>query len=272
MSPDASLAQVFGLLYEALAGELGGTRAEDLGLRRQDRLESSDRTLAATLIARVAEAFGLAMPEIYVDRSREGLRVLPLIPPALGISPSMMSGRAPREIIFHAARALWALHPTRALAAVYDPEHLEAMLMAAMERVCDGAPPSLHPELDDGEVALIEGQVSSIGDALERALTPAAREQLASLLEPFASGQRTPDVGGWIAAEALARNHAALACCGDVALAMNLVRDDDSGQLPLGRGDQLRHFVSFAVSPEHLELRARVQGNAPKEDDTSSAG
>jgi tetratricopeptide (TPR) repeat protein len=272
VSPDASLAQVFGLLYETLAEELGGTRAEDLGLRRQDRLESSDRTLAATLIARVAEAFGLAMPEIYVDRSREGLRVLPLIPPALGISPSMMSGRAPREIIFHAARALWAFHPTRALAAVYDPEHLEAMLMAAMERVCDGAPPSLHPELDDGEVALIEGQVSSIGDALERALTPAAREQLASLLEPFASGQRTPDVGGWIAAEALARNHAALACCGDVAMAMNLVRDDDSGQLPLGRGDQLRHFVSFAVSPEHLELRARVQGNAPKEDDTSSAG
>jgi hypothetical protein len=184
----------------------------------------------------------------------------------------MMSGRTPREIIFHAARALWALHPTRALAAVYDPEHLEAMLMAAMERLCDAAPPSLHPELDDGEVALIEGQVTAIGDALERTLTPEARDELASLLEPFASGELAPDVGGWIAAEALARNHAALACCGDVALAMNLVRDDDSGQLPLGRGDQLRHFVSFAVSPEHLRLRALVQGRPPRQEGSPSAG
>ena len=257
---DTHLSRVFGLLYENLGNDLGAMRPEDLGIRRKDRLDPSTRTLVLSMIERVAAVLGLAVPEVYMDRQREGLRVLPLMPPALGISPSMMSGQAPRELVFHAARALYALHPKRALAAIYEPQRLELLLMAALEEVCDPPSAALQPDLPAQEVRRVEAHMRSVGGALGRALTSETRQELKVLLTPYASGEATPDVEGWVARQALARNHAALACCGDVALAMSLVRDDESGQLPLGRGDQLKHLVSFAVSEEHQSLRAGVHG------------
>jgi hypothetical protein len=257
---DSQLSQVFGLLYEKLGSDLGGMSPEELGIRRRDRLDPNTRTLVLSMIRRVADVLGLPVPDVYIDRQREGLRVLPLMPPALGISPSMMSGQGPRELVFHAARALYALHPKRALAAIYEPERLELLFMAALEHVCDQPSPSLHPDLPSEEITRIEAQMLTIGTALARSLNPKTRQELGELLEPYASGGVTPDVAGWVARKALARNDAALACCGDVALALNLVRDDPSGQLPLGRGDQLRHLVSFAVSEEHQDLRAGVHG------------
>ncbi|MBD90919.1 MAG: hypothetical protein CL940_11305 [Deltaproteobacteria bacterium] len=257
---DSALSRVFELLYQSLGDDLSGMSAEELGIRTNDRVQPETRTLVLSMIKRVAGILDLPVPEVYIDRQREGLRVLPLMPPALGISPSMMSGKNPRELIFHAARALYALHPNRALAAIYEPERLELLLMAALHQICDQPPSTLRPDIETSEAAQIEAQVSSVGAALARSLSPGARDELRELLTPYASGTETPDIGGWVAHKALARNHAALTCCGDVALAMSLLKQDDSGQLPLGRGDQLRHLVSFAVSEEHQNLRAGVHG------------
>jgi len=262
---DGDLSRVFHLLYESLRGDLGGAQAEELGLRKADRMAREDRTLILGMIERVALALDVPMPDVYIDRQREGIRVLPLMPPALGVSPSMMSGKSPRELIFHAARALYGLHPSRALASVYEPARLETLLMAAMERVCGQEVPALDPGLEASEVELIESQVSAVGEVLERTLSDSGREELGVLLKPYATGRTTPDVNRWILDAALARNHAALTCCGDVALALHLVRDDESAQLPIGRGDQLRSLVSFAVSEEHQLLRAQIHGASQPE-------
>jgi hypothetical protein len=262
---DGDLSRVFELLYQTLSDSLDTSPAEALGVGKKDRVKPEDRTLALTMIRRVAQTLGVPMPEVYIDHRREGLRVLPLVPPALGLSPSMMSGKAPRELIFHATRALYGLHPRRVLAALYEPERLETLLMAAMEQVCEDGSPALREDLGAAELRLLKKHVRATRDALERSLTDTTREELSALLSPYASGSARPDVGQWLLNAAVARNHAALTVCGDVALAVHLLRDDESGELPLGRGDQLRHLVNFAVSDEHQALRSALHDSPTAE-------
>ena len=253
---DPALGRVFALLYQSLGKYLQVKTLKELGFKKRDRLDLTDKTLAATTLRQTGETLGITVPEVYVDSKRTGFEVLPTLPAALAIGPDMQTGRTDKELAFYVGKRLTYCHPWRIMATLYEHQQLDVMFMAAAS-LCD--PSYQVPMRDDLPEETRQArarEVAEVRDRLDRAISQQSRNQLAQLMAEFHSRHKLPKIGTWHRHLELSANHAGLYLTGDVELVGRILKDEVSGSSKLTRGDKLKDLVQYVLSDRYAALRA----------------
>ena len=252
---DAILGRVFALLYQSLGKYLQVKTLKDLGLRKRDRLDLDQKTLAANTLRAAGRQLGISVPDVYLDSKRMGFEVLPTLPANLAMGQDMQSGRSDKELAFYAGKRLAYCHPWRVMATLYEHQHLDVMFMAAAKLIDANYQVPMRDDIPEATRQAREREVNEVRDTLDKAITPQTRKQLAQVMADFHTRQKPPKIGTWHRHLELSANHAGLHLAGDIELVGRILKDEVSGSSKLSRGDKLKDLVQYVLSDRYAELR-----------------
>ncbi len=257
MSPkeDPSLGRVFALLYQSLGKYLQVKTLKDLGLKKRDRMDLDQKTLAASTLRGAGRQLGITLPDVYLDGKRMGFEVLPTLPANLAMGSDMQSGRSDKELAFYIGKRLTYCHPWRVMATLYEHQHLDVMFMAAAMLVDASYQVPMRDDIPEATRQARVREVGDVRDTLDKAITPQTRKQLAQVMADFHARQKLPKIGTWHRHLELSANHAGLHLAGDIELVGRILKDEVSGSSKLSRGDKLKDLVQYVLSDRYAELR-----------------
>ncbi|MCB9730663.1 MAG: tetratricopeptide repeat protein [Deltaproteobacteria bacterium] len=251
-----TLGQTFALLYQTMGETAVFKSLKELGLKKKDRDDLTQPTLINTTMKNASQLLGIPLPEIYLGR--QGLEVLPTLPPALAVGPDMQVGQSEKELAFRVGKRLTYFHPWRIMAALYDHAQLDLIYMAALKLVDPSFDIAARSDLPAETQQQIAQSVQDIFQDLERKATQQMRNQLAQVLSDFLSKHRAPKIGRWHREVELTANHAGLFLCGDIELVGKILSKEVSGASKLSRGDKLKDLVEYVLSDRYAEMRKQM--------------
>lgn len=250
-----TLGQTFALLYQTMGETAVFKSLKELGLKKKDRDDLTQPTLINTTMKSASQLLGIPLPEVYLGR--QGLEVLPTMPPALAVGPDMQVGQSEKELAFRVGKRLTYFHPWRIMAALYDHAQLDMIYMAALKLV-DPSFDMARSDLPAETQQQIAQSVADIHQDLERKATQQMRNQLAQVLTDFLSKHKAPKIGRWHREVELTANHAGLFLCGDIELVGKILSKEVSGASKLSRGDKLKDLVEYVLSERFAEMRKQM--------------
>lgn len=250
---DRRISQVLAAVTPAVA-TVRGKEPKHWGLREQDRLdpEASD-DLIAQVVSYASRLLGIGRPALYIRPDVSGDIDMAPVLEKHALAPSFVVGgdmvrRNEKEMGFLAGRAL-ALTRIEHLAlwphVVATTAELEAIVLAALGLFHSATTPP--PE----SAVAFQKYVALFG----KTLGPQALEQL-SIVGPALVAAGRLDLGAWRTAVERTAQRAGLLCCGDLDVALRLVR---LGASDAGRAqDDALDLLRWSVSEHHLRLRAEL--------------
>ena len=245
-------------LFAGVARAAVAMRLEDLtarkGLVTLDPTTRLDEKSTASIVRSfqwAARVLGVPCPALYVIDDVPGdIAAVRAPEPSTALGPSVLRGRSAKELAFLAGRHL-TYYRAEHQVLVYFPtgEDLTRLLLATIEI---GAPGTLPDGGDDAVGALREGLLRQLTRAEHTAIAIASRQLDGKV-----------DLGGWARGIEVTAGRAGLLLCGDLATAASLVRSESRPIGGLTPDDRRHDLISFVVSPEHRQLRARYVVSAP---------
>jgi tetratricopeptide (TPR) repeat protein len=251
-----TLGQTFALLYQTMGETAVFKSLKELGLKKKDKDDLTQPTLINTTMKSASQLLGIPLPEVYLGR--QGLEVLPTMPPALAVGPDMQVGQSEKELAFRVGKRLTYFHPWRIMAALYDHAQLDMIYMAALKLVDPSFDLAARSDLPAETQQQIAQSVADIHQDLERKATQQMRNQLAQVLNDFLSKHKAPKIGRWHREVELTSNHAGLFLCGDIELVGKILSKEVSGASKLSRGDKLKDLVEYVLSDRYAEMRKQM--------------
>jgi hypothetical protein len=249
-------------LFGAVARAAVAVRLAELDVRGRlvdldpsTRLDDGSTALVARTFHWAARVLGVPCPGLYLaDQVPGEISAVRAPKPSTMVGPSVVQGRAPKELAFLAARHLTYYRPEHEVV-VYYPTRVELirLLFASVQIV---RPKTSPPEGHEAVAALRNRLASRIRDHERGALFNAVR-----LLE---SRGGKASVGAWMRGVEMTAARAGLLLCGDLATAMSLVRTEKRAIAELSTEEKRRDLVSFCVSEAHAALRVRFAVTAPE--------
>jgi hypothetical protein len=253
---DEALARLFGAVAPGVRRLHAQTR-KSLGLRAKDRHDPATSALAlAKALRQASAALGTPAPDLFVvPRQPGGLIFAATDPPASVAGQDFLSGLAPAELRFVAARHLASYRREHALVyllrAAADRAHqaFDRTLLAhfrAAVAVGTGTP---APPDDESLVRLVKQLSGHVRPEEREALEEAARD----LPEPSAE-----DLVRWAVAADLTADRAGLLFCGDPVVAMRMLSRVPPLAAELPEQRRIDELLLFAVSDAHFRLRRQL--------------
>ncbi|HEU5076198.1 MAG TPA: hypothetical protein VFU02_18525, partial [Polyangiaceae bacterium] len=211
-------------------------------------LNTSTTTLAKSLLW-TSKLLSVKAPELYVlDEVPGDLSAAPSDTPSALVSKSLARGLSLAQLAF-----LWGRHLT-----LFRSEHYVAVLYPSVDELVT----LVYAALVAGECPAYGEQAASsevrkLARELRKKLHPGSYARLAAACAAFSPGRLEERVCSWLRAVELTRGRAGLLACGDVAVALELVRRHPVvGQTP--QEDQVSDLLWFSVSDEYAKLRGRL--------------
>lgn len=261
---DQLLSQLMGTLY-AHAGELlHSQRLKDLGISPKDRLDLGQPAAVCRVVSRISELYGIAIPEVYLDRAGRGIRTLPTFPMVLAVGSDQMADKPTPEMVFMAGKCLAYFHAWHPMAALYEPNQLGLMVIATARVVAPDLPMFQAPP---GLPNSINSELKTLSKQLGKRLAPEHKEALAHTMKTRQMRPQPIDMPSWDRAVELTANHAAIYISSDIEAAGRVMRKERKGELsPADPQAKREDFLKYVVSERFHELRGemdiQVQGDA----------
>ncbi len=222
-------------------------RAPKLDAAARHDPQSSTTTLAKSLLW-TSKLLNVRAPQLYVlDEVPGDLYAAPVDTPSAVVSKSLARGLSLSQLAFLWGRQLTAFRPEHYLAVFFPKVDDLALLVNAA--------------LLAGECPALSGtpssEVKKLAKDLKKKLHPGSYGRLCTACSTFQPGDLMGRVAHWLRTVELAGGRAGLLACGDVSIAAELVREHPvKGQV--SEEDQVFDLMSFAVSDEYAQLRARL--------------
>jgi tetratricopeptide (TPR) repeat protein len=241
-------------ILRAVARAAATLRVESL--RREKRLVSLDpeRKQSATGTVSIVRTFVWAsqvlhvpLPELYVyDEVPGGLAAVPGDARATAIGPDVLTGTSLQELVFLVSRHL----------TYYRPEHYVLVFYPTLAELS-------QLFLSAVEVGLPDMPVSSRGGAdgkrlvagLRKALTDIERKELEMAAARFEERGGRVDLSAWICGVELTATRAGFVLCGDLSVAMRVLRREDRSIAELALDDKRADLLAFSASERLASLR-----------------
>jgi hypothetical protein len=254
---DDVLAALFGAVERAAIT----ARVDEL--REQRRLvvlDASDRlseTSTASIVRSctwAARVLSVECPGLYLRDDAAGIEAILAREPSIGLGPSVVSGPTAKDLAFLAGRHL-TLHRRGHQVVLYYPdrESLTTLLLASVQVVM---PKAAAPSDDPA--------VRNLRSRLARYIEPDDRAALAVAVRALDARGGQASLGAWMSSVELTAARVGLLLCGDLSIAMAIVRAEsrDAGNLPreTRRGD----LVAFCAGRAHVTTRKRFVTTAPE--------
>jgi len=237
--------EVFQTLYQAIGTYLEGRDAKELGLKKKDELDLSQKTIFTAVFNRVSQLLGIPAPKVYLSDRSFGIRIEATVPPVLIIGKDMLHGKSEKELAFLIAKNLTYFHPMHVLAACYPAPVLKLFYQVALKHV----QPDVQVDGGDSE------QFKVLMQHLQRRISPQLGTTLANSINHFFVKGTRPGVSRWLTGLELTANHAGLLACLDLEVAASVLRQESIAFSKLPPREKAKELVLYAVSEEFAEAR-----------------
>lgn len=217
------------------------------GLKKKDELDQNADFLFCKMYRYLAQAIGvIPAPKLYLNREQPlGLLNGNVDPPGFIVGADMMQGRSQRELAFIIARQLTLASPVHYLGGLRLPtETLKTFMMGAIQANTN---PEASPNAD------IEAVVKAI-----LKMPPPVRIDLGKIMKPVLEGRVQVNMSAWLKAIDHTANRVGLILCGDMAIAMQAIRNDAAPISKLSTAEKEAELVRYAISDEFFEVRKRL--------------
>jgi hypothetical protein len=254
---DLLVGQVIQKIYQGLGSSLARKNFKDLGFKKKDQIDLSQRELFTHVLNTASEILGIApVPSVYVSEQASGLHIEEVVPPVIIIGSELRKGKRDQELAFVLGKVLTYFHPLHIGACIVPPETLQVLFMAALKLFV--------PNTDVGELEEQEG----FQDVLQAMADMPTQLQgsLGKWVGEFDSRGRPLNLQKWLNHVELTANHAGLLLCNDVVLAAEMIKTEQYQGLftapsRLSIRDKLVDLAVYAMSEEFLTMRKELGVN-----------
>jgi tetratricopeptide (TPR) repeat protein len=219
------------------------------------RLDESSTASVVRSFGWAARVLGVRCPDLFVVPDVPGEIAAVRAPePSTAVGPSVVSGRSAKDLAFLAGRHLTYYRPEHQVL-VYFPtrDELTRLLLASVALT----KPDVEPT---GEGAR---NVASLAKRLQRHMDDAELHDLRHAVWELEVRGGKFSLGAWTRNVELMAARAGLLLSGDLATAMAIVTNETRSIAGLPLELKRRDLISFCVSEEHANLRARFAVAAP---------
>ncbi|MBM4353778.1 MAG: tetratricopeptide repeat protein, partial [Deltaproteobacteria bacterium] len=237
--------EVFQTLYQAIGTYLEGRDPKELGLKKKDELDLSQKTIFTAVFNRVSQLLGIPAPKVYLSDRSFGIRLEATVPPVLIIGKDMLHGKSEKELAFLIAKNLTYFHPMHVLAACYPAPVLKQFYQVALKHVQPGV------QVDGGD----SEQFKVLMQHLQKRISPQLATTLANSINHFYSKGTRPGVSRWLTGVELTANHAGLLACLDLEVAASVLRQESIAFSKLPPREKAKELVLYAISEEFADAR-----------------
>lgn len=242
---DPHLGHVYQTLYQAVGAYLGGRDPKELGLKKKDELDMTQKTMFTTVATTVSRILGVPLPRIYVSERKFGINIEGTMPPVIVIGMDMLRGKTEKELAFVLGKHLAYFHPMHILAACY-PAAVLKMFWQVAGRFAHGEFP-----VDKAD----DEQFVSLLNMLKKHASPQLANTLVNSVDHFVKKGESPRVGQWLTGVELTANHAGLLACMDLDVAANVLRTESVSFSKLAPKEKAKELFLYANSEEFADLR-----------------
>jgi len=246
-----------GSLFALLSPAIAMTTAQPhkvVGLDRHARVDVTGNNWSyAAALRYVANAIEAPLPDVFIKKDVAGsvnlvnLKEKNALTPALVIGNGFDQLSSQSQVIFDLAKRMVLLRPARfPRFALGTTSALEIAVRAGLQL---GGSPIGHGDHGD--------EVDKMAKLLGGLLTTPLRTELKGVAKRYveACGDKI-DIAGWIGFSDLTASRAALALCGDIVAAGQVIAVEPSAQSPLSVQERIKDLLSFFVSDNHFAVRA----------------
>lgn len=253
-------------VLRAIVEAAAAARVEDLlDSRKLLPLDPSRRQSTTSTVTAVrsfqwaAQVLGVQAPDLYVlDAVPGGIAAVQAAVPSTALGPDVLRGLSAKEVAFLAARHL-TYYRREHYALVHYPtlEELSALFLGAVKIAMPEVP--VPSQLDEA--------VARLRKRLARHASDGDRENLSAAVERLDARDGRVDLAAWIKSVELTAQRAGLLLCGDLAVAMDRVRDESRSIAELSaeqkRGDLLAFSVSGTLARAREALSVQAAADTP---------
>jgi tetratricopeptide (TPR) repeat protein len=209
---------------------------------------TSTTTLAKSLLW-TSKLLSVRAPQLYVlDEVPGNLSAAPLDTPSALVSKSLGSGLSLAQLAF-----LWGRHLT-----LFRPEHYLSVFFPTLEDLSFLFSAALVAgECPAWPAASASGEEKKLARDLSKNMHPGSYERLRAACRAFHPVQHETRLRAWLRGVELTAGRAGLLACGDVSIAVDLVRKHPV-QGETREDDQASDIMGFSVSDEYAKLRGRL--------------
>jgi cellulose synthase operon protein C len=241
--------QIFRLLYDTLSKRFPADLRRG-GVGKGDRLPRSGHPVR-DVVARLAAELGVADFDVYISQAKPFAVAVEITDPLSVVLGAQIVNLGPAEVRFAAGRAMKLALSYMAVPALLGADEL-GVLLAAVIRQYD---PTFAP------IGVNPTAVSEETQRLARLIPKRMRDEIQRFAAEV-SGVAFDRQGLWLGVQHTG-NRAGLLASGSAVAALNvLVRTGGHAGILAARGDvQIDELLRFAVSNEHAEIRAAIDGS-----------
>jgi len=239
------LGEIFQILYQAIGGYVEGKDLKDVGLKKKDELDLTQKTIFTSVFNRVCRLFGIPAPKVYVNERSFDMRVEGTLPPVIVIGKNLLQGKTEKELAFTIGKTLSYFHPMHVMSQCFQPPVLKTMYLAAEKFVVPDA------VVEGGETE----QFKVLFAHVQKRLSPQLANSLSAAVKALTSGGRRPSISKWLTGVELTGNHAGLLACVDLETAIGALRQESIAFSKLPPKEKAKELVLYAVSDEFYEVR-----------------
>jgi len=243
-----SITDIFSVASKAIARKKA-RKLSEFGLERGDAIDAKDDSSQfAGLLGFAAGTLSVDMPELYFHEGQgSGFQLLDTDPPAIVVGETAASLKDRMGLAYSLGQQLSLLRPgffVKKL--VTSGTELSSWLLASIKVFAPSLPVP-------GDLA---GKVQERLSPLREALDATEMERLQGYVQAFVSKAADVNLKRWARAAEYTMDRAGLLLCGDVAVAVRVLKEQIDDKKELSR--RLRELTLFTVSAEHHKLRAHL--------------
>lgn len=243
-------------ILSAVADAAIALRLEELASKKKlpllDPATKQEKSSTASVVRTfvwAARALGIPLPDLYLlDDVPSGIAAVPAPSPGAALGPQVRSGMTVQQLAFLAGRHLTYYRPEH-YALVFFPTgaDLSSLVLSAVRLVIPGI--SVPPPPDGAPLAS-----NDLGTRLSTEKKKALEDAVARLDERGG----TLDLLAWIRHVELTAARAGLLLCGDLRVAMRLLKDEERAVGELSAEAKRGDLLAFTASDAYGKIRERM--------------
>jgi tetratricopeptide (TPR) repeat protein len=248
-----------GSLFALLSPAIAMTTAQPhkvIGLDRHARMDvAGNQWSYAAALRYVANTIEAALPDVFIKKDFPGTVNLVNLKEKNALTPALVIGNgfdqltSQSQVIFDLAKRMVLLRPERfPRFALGTTSALDISVRAGLQLGGSPIGPGEHKDEVDKMAKQLEGLLAA---PLRTELKSAARRYVE------ACGDKL-DIAGWIGASDLTASRAALALCGDIVAAGQVIAMEPAAQSPLTVQDRIKDLLAFFISDDHFTVRVAL--------------
>ncbi len=242
------MAEILALCQETSGGAFAVDATKLNVNKKRDRVDvQSSMLFFANMFKYVSRTLAMDSVELYKVAGQNGLVVGNTFPVCYLAGENMFKDRPKRELWFTIAKALAFSRPELAMARLHPPEHVEAIVQAAVSLAIPGFRITADPQLVAAHQQLLGG---SLSEAARPALFRAARE---AAVDP-----QSLELRPYLEAVEHTANRVGVLLCGDVEVGMRCISQDQGAAARLPLRSKVRDLMLFCMSENYSKLRSAL--------------